>query len=145
MKKAREFYLSCRDGEKLEQTEIKNSLLAAEYCRNFYFEDLEIYESFFLMMLNPSNAVIGWAKIAQGGVSTAIVDPKIIAKYAIDSLCSNVILCHNHPSGNKKPSEADKNLTKRIKEGLLLFDIKTLDHIILTKNDYYSFSDNDLI
>jgi DNA repair protein RadC len=145
MKKAKEFYLTCRDGEKLEQTEIKNSKIAAEYCRNFYFEDLEIYESFFLMMLNPSNAVIAWAKIAQGGVSATFADPKIIAKYAIDSLCSNVILCHNHPSGNKKPSEADKNLTRRVKEGLLLFDIKTLDHIILTKESYYSFSDDDLI
>ena len=145
MKKVKEFYLSCRDGEKLEQTAITSSFLAAEYCRNFYFEDLEIYESFFLLMLNPSNVVIGWAKIAQGGVSTTVVDPKIIAKFAIDSLCTNVILCHNHPSGNTKPSEADKSLTRRIKDGLLLFDIKTLDHIILTKNSYFSFSDEGLI
>ena len=67
---------------------------------------------------------------------------KIIAKYAVESLSSSVIICHNHPAGNKQPSDADINITKKIKDVLLLLDIKLIDHIIITENDFYSFADN---
>jgi len=92
--------------------------------------------------LDRANNTAGFAKISQGGTAGTVVDIKIIAKYAVESLSSSVIICHNHPSGNITPSEADINITKKIKDALLLFDIKLTDHIILSENNYYSFADN---
>ena len=89
--------------------------------------------------------VTSYAKISQGGTSATVVDPKIIAKYAVDDLCSSVILVHNHPSGNKEPSQPDKDLTKKIKTGLRMFDIGVLDHIITTKDSYTSFADEEIL
>ena len=94
---ASEYKLSCkRTGEVIEASTIKTSADAVEVARNFYFDDINIYESFFIMLLNRANKVIGWAKISQGGVCNTIVDKKIICKYAIDTLANGVILVHNH-------------------------------------------------
>jgi DNA repair protein RadC len=128
-----------------ERTEITTSRQAQEFARKFYHEDIELYESFFLMMLNRANVVTSYAKISQGGTSSTVVDPKIIAKYAVDDLCSSVILVHNHPSGNKEPSQPDKDLTKKVKTGLRMFDIGVLDHIIITKDSYTSFLDEEIL
>lgn len=125
-----------------QKTKITRSQDAVDYIRQFYFDDLEIYESFFILMLNRNNETIAFAKIAQGGVSGATVDIKIILKYAIDTLCSSVILAHNHPSGSIYPSESDIFITKKIINGTKLLDIIVFDHVILTKNSYYSFADN---
>jgi len=122
--------------------QITNSKICADFIKQFYNEDIEIYESCFLLLLNQANNTIGYSKISQGGIVGTIVDIRLIAKYAIESLATAVILAHNHPSGNLTPSEADKNLTKKVKESLNIFDIKLLDHLILTENDYYSFADN---
>ena len=92
-------------------------------------------------MLNQANKTIGYAKISQGGIAGTVVDVRIIAKYAVESLAVSVILAHNHPSGNLKPSEADLIITKKIKEGLKILDIKVFDHIILSADNYYSFED----
>lgn len=124
--------------EKVKIVSLKD---AADFCRKFYFDDLEIYESFFLLLLNNSNNTIGYVKISQGGVTGTVVDPVLIAKYAIETLAKAVILCHNHPSGNLTPSGADHSLTRKVKDGLSLFDIKVLDHIILTSDSHYSFAD----
>lgn len=126
-----------------ESKTMKNSRDSANYARQFYESDLTIYESMFLIMMNKANTVIAWAKISQGGVCATVADPKIIAKYAIDSLASSVVLVHNHPSGNKVPSNADIDLTKKVKSGLAMFDVNLLDHIILTEIEYYSFADED--
>jgi DNA repair protein RadC len=123
------------------QIKISSSLDAAEFIKQFYSDDIEIFESFFILLLNSANTTIGFAKISQGGVSGTVVDIKIIAKYAIDSLATAVILAHNHPSGNLNPSEADKNITTKIVEGLKLLDIHVLDHLILTVDKHYSFKD----
>lgn len=120
---------------------ITSSLDAADFCRSFYFDDLTIYESFFLVLLNNANHTIGYAKISQGGVTGTVADPRVIAHYSISALATGVILCHNHPSGALRPSENDLILTRKIKEGLKLFDIAVLDHIILTDEGYYSFTD----
>jgi DNA repair protein RadC len=127
------------------RTKITSSKASADYINQFYFEDLGIYESFFILLLDQSNHTTGYAKISQGGIAGTVVDPIIVAKYAIDSLAKAVILAHNHPSGNLNPSEADRNITEKIKKGLALFDITVLDHIILTEDDYYSFADNGII
>ena len=111
---------------------------AANFIRQFYSDDIEIYESFFLLMLNRNNSTTGFAKISQGGTTGTVVDVKIIAKYAVDNLASGVILAHNHPSGNLNPSNQDIQITKKIKEGLKLLDIELCDHIILTATNHTS-------
>ena len=126
----------------IQKTKVTTSESASNVIRQFYFDDINIYESFFILLLNRANNTTGFAKISQGGTAGTVVDIKIIAKYAVESLSSAVIICHNHPSGNKQPSDADLNITRRIKDALLLLDIKLIDHIIITENDFYSFADN---
>ena len=126
----------------IQKTKVTTSESASNVIRKFYFDDINIYESFFILLLNRANNTTGFAKISQGGTAGTVVDIKIIAKYAVESLSSAVIICHNHPSGNKQPSDADLNITRRIKDALLLLDIKLIDHIIITENDFYSFADN---
>lgn len=116
---------------------------AAEYARQFYFDDIAIYESFFIILVNQAHRAIGWAKISQGGCAATVVDVKIVAKYAVDCLAAGVLLVHNHPSGNTRPSPQDDNITRRNQEALALFDIKLLDSLILAPEEgYYSYADN---
>ena len=126
----------------IQKTKVITSESASNVIRKFYFDDINIYESFFILLLNRANNTTGFAKISQGGTAGTVVDIKIIAKYAVESLSSAVIICHNHPSGNKQPSDADLNITRKIKDALLLLDIKLIDHVIITENDFYSFADN---
>ena len=124
---------------------LTSSKLSSEFIRQFYSDDIEIYESFFILMLNRANETIGYAKISQGGICGTIVDVKILAKFVVDSLASGIIIAHNHPSGNLQPSQADIQITNKIKEIVKLLDSTLLDHIILTKESYYSFSDEGKI
>jgi DNA repair protein RadC len=124
---------------------IEKSKDAFEFVRNFYSDDIGIFESFFILLLNRSNTTIGYAKISQGGIVGTVIDTTIIAKYCVEALAKSVILCHNHPSGALIPSEADKVITKKIVEALKVFDCAVLDHIILTEESYYSFADDGLM
>ncbi len=124
-----------------EQVQLSSSVDVQKYIRQFYHEDIGIYESFFLLLLNRANKTIGYAKISQGGTIGTVVDIKLVAKYALEGLAQSAIICHNHPAGNIQPSEADKQQTKRIKNALDLLEITLLDHIILTEENYYSFAD----
>ena len=128
-----------------EKVKIISSNDAFKVIKQFYFDDIDIFESFFILCLNRNNQTIAYAKISQGGVAGTVVDIKLIAKYAIDCLASAVILAHNHPSGNLKPSNEDLAITKRIKEGLKILDISVLDHIILTSDGYLSFGDEGIL
>lgn len=135
---------------KVEKTDFKKVKItqssdAYNVIKQFYNDDIEIYESFFLLLLNRANNTIGYVKISQGGTIGTVVDVKLIAKYAVDSLSCAVILAHNHPSGNKQPSQDDRNMTKKVKEALKLFEIQVLDHIILTSESYFSFGDEGII
>lgn len=121
---------------------ISDSDTAATFIRQFYADDIELFESSFILLLNQANNTIGYAKISQGGISGTVVDCRIICKYAIESLCSAVILCHNHPSGNLKASEADDRVTSNVKTCLELLGIKLFDHIIITAKSHYSYADN---
>ena len=121
---------------------ITSSDKAYEFIKQFYNEDIEIFESSFILLLNNANQTIGYAKISQGGITGTVVDVRLIAKYAVESLCIGVILAHNHPSGNLKPSQADINITEKTKKALSLLDINLLDHLILTSDSFYSLSDN---
>ena len=124
---------------------LTSSKLSSEFIRQFYSDDIEIYESFFILMLNRANETIGYAKISQGGICGTIVDVKLVAKFVVDSLASGIIIAHNHPSGNLQPSQADIQITNKIKEIVKLLDSTLLDHIILTKESYYSLSDEGKI
>ena len=103
------------------------------------------YEEFWAVFLSRANRVIGKMKISQGGVSGTVTDVRLIMKKAVESLSSGIIICHNHPSGNTTPSDADKKITKKIKEAASFFDIQLLDHVIIAGKNYYSFADNNVL
>lgn len=103
------------------------------------------HEEFWVLYLNRSNKIIDKSKISQGGISGTVIDVRIILKAAIERLASSVILCHNHPSGNLQPSEADHSITKKLKEASTFLDIDLLDHVIITDNACFSFLDEGLI
>ena len=124
---------------------INDSSLAAKFARQFYSDDIDIYESFFLILMNVRNKPIAWAKVAQGGINEVGVDVMILAKFVVDSMAKNVILVHNHPSGNLTPSAPDKKLTKQVVDALALLGARVSDHVILSSTDYYSFRENGLI
>jgi DNA repair protein RadC len=102
-------------------------------------------EQFWIIMMNRANAVIKVHNISQGGVSGTVADPKTIFKEALDKLASSLILVHNHPSGNLKPSEADIRLTRKLKEAGQTLDLPVLDHIIFADQGYYSFADEGIL
>ncbi|TLX76907.1 JAB domain-containing protein [Labilibacter sediminis] len=99
------------------------------------------HEEFWIILLNRANKVIGHQRISQGGIAGTVIDSRMIMKLAIDQLASSIILCHNHPSGNKMPSNQDKTITQKLKKAGSIMDIPVLDHIIVTDAGYYSFAD----
>ena len=139
--KAKKFDLKATDSE-FTKVKITSSESAEKFIRQFYGDDLEIFESFFILLLNRANATIGYAKISQGGIVGTVVDKKILLKYVVESLASGIILAHNHPSGNTNPSQADLNITKDLQQLCRLVDSEILDHVILTADSFYSFADN---
>ena len=102
-------------------------------------------EEFWIILLNRANRVIKKSKISSGGISGTVADTRVIFKSAIDDLASVIILAHDHPSGNLKPSQADINLTKKLRESGTVLDIPVLDHIIIAENSYFSFADESLL
>ncbi len=125
--------------------EIKSSEAAVKTILRFY-KDIEIRESFWIICMCRNNTPVNVFQLSQGGICGTVADPKLVFMIALKSLATSIILIHNHPSGNLKPSLADIELTdKMIKAGKLL-ELVVLDHIILTpENGYFSFGDNDLM
>ncbi|NCP44886.1 MAG: JAB domain-containing protein [Flavobacteriales bacterium] len=103
------------------------------------------HEEFWVLYLNRKNCVIKRNNISKGGLAGTVADAKIIFKEAINQLASSIILCHNHPSGNLQPSQADIQLTKKMKETGLIMDVPVIDHIIVGDGKYFSFADEGLI
>ncbi len=126
-----------------EKAKIKCSSDAYGVFRH-HLQDLN-FEEFWLLSLSRSGNVISKTRVSEGGVSGTVVDPKRIFKYALDDLASGIVICHNHPSGNLKPSEQDIQLTKKIKEAGKLLDINMMDHLIITQGSYFSFADEGLL
>jgi DNA repair protein RadC len=127
------------------KAKITSSQNSADFFREIWDDTIDIYESFFVIYLNQASNTIGWYKVSQGGITGTVADPRLIIKKALDILATGFIMCHNHPSGNLKPSEADIALTKKIKSGAEFLDIRLIDHIILTTDGYYSFNDSGLV
>jgi DNA repair protein RadC len=103
------------------------------------------HEVFAVVFLNRANKINHFEIISQGGITGTVADPRIILKKALEEDAVSIILCHNHPSGNLKPSKADHELTQKIKEASKYFDIKVLDHIIVSEEGYFSFSDEGIL
>ena len=109
------------------------------------YETIEFIEEFKIMLLSRANRVLGLIDISLGGTSGTVADPKVIFAAAIKSNASGIILIHNHPSGNLRPSQADIELTRKIKSGGQILDIGVLDHIIITSESFFSFTDEGMI
>jgi DNA repair protein RadC len=125
---------------------IKSSNDAAQLFLENWSDEIELCEEFLVLFLNRANRVTGIFRLSKGGVAGTVVDIKILFAAALKAMASGVILAHNHPSGNKYPSQADITLTTRIKQAGDILDIKVLDHLILTHDgDYYSFCDEGQI
>jgi DNA repair protein RadC len=103
------------------------------------------HEEFWLLVLNRANFVIKKEMISRGGVAGTVVDSRIIFKSAIENYASSIIICHNHPSGNLKPSDADVRITKNIRDAGKIMEIPLLDHLIITENGFYSFADEGVL
>lgn len=139
-----EIQVSYNTNSRIKQ-KIINSHSAYEILQSSWFSGtMELQEEFKIILLNKASYVLGIYNMSKGGVSGTIVDLKLLFAVALKSNASSIIVCHNHPSGNTSPSEADKKITKRIKDAGALFDINIVDHIIITKNDYFSFADNGI-
>lgn len=125
---------------------IKNSKKSFELILNEWeLETLQMQEEVKIILLNRSNKVLGIYSLAKGGLTSCIVDVRIILSIALKTLATGIILVHNHPSGNLKPSKADLDITKKLKNSCDLLDISLLDHLIITKDNYFSFADEGLI
>lgn len=124
---------------------IQTSKSAYELLLSSWDKDkIEFVEQFKVILLNRSNRVLGISTISTGNVSGTIADPKLIFVTALKANACGIILAHNHPSGNTKPSKADELLTAKIKSGASFLDINVMDHIIVTTEGYYSFADEGM-
>jgi DNA repair protein RadC len=102
-------------------------------------------EVFGVLFLNRANKVNHFEIVSEGGITGTVADPRVVMKKALEEDAVNIVLCHNHPSGNLKPSRADEELTHKIKEAAKYFDIRVMDHIIVSDEGYYSFADDGLL
>lgn len=98
-----------------------------------------------MVFLNQGNKVLKVIKLSQGGITGSVVDVRILMKAALDCFATGIIVAHNHPSGNLKPSQEDINVTKQIAKSGELLSIKLLDHLIINQNSYYSFADEGML
>ena len=128
-----------------EKPTITNSKDASDHFKAFWSEKIEYVEDVCLMVLNNANRVLGFARISSGGTCQSFVDVKMVFQAALKSNAHAIILCHNHPSGNLKPSKQDILITNKIKKAGELLDIRLFDHLIISKESYFSFADNQLI
>lgn len=126
-----------------EKPQISSSNDAYQILK-FHLAELRT-EEFWAIFLNQSNKVIHISQLTQGGINQSIVDIRILFKNALDHFATGIIVAHNHPSGNLKPSSEDIHITKKIKEAGVLMNIQLLDHLIITQNSYLSFADENLL
>jgi DNA repair protein RadC len=122
---------------------IKSSLEVASYLQSL-LRDLN-HEIFAVIFLNRASRVTHFETVSQGGINGTVVDPRLILKKAIQENAVSLILCHNHPSGRLEPSQADKELTQKLKKASKYFDINILDHIIVSDKGYFSFADEGIL
>lgn len=133
-------------GEPEQVKPVLSSMNAVTFFKEKW-QDMEMRESMHAIFLSKRNNILRHEVVSVGGVSGTICDPRILFSYALTTpTCTGIILAHNHPSGNLKPSQEDHEITKKIKAGGALLDLRLLDHVILTPSEgYYSFADDGLL
>ena len=132
--------------EKTIDFKLENSRESFELILNNWDENrIEMQEEVKLILLNRSNKVLGIYSLASGGITGCIVDVRLILSVALKTLATGIIVVHNHPSGNLNPSREDLKLTKQLKEAAQLMNITLLDHLIITRDNYYSFADEGML
>ncbi len=127
----------------LEKEIVTSSRDVANYLQTLLKDHLR--EVFAVLFLNRANKINHFEIVSEGGITGTVADPRIILKKALEQDAVSLILCHNHPSGSLKPSKADEELTYKIKEAAKYFDIKILDHVIVSETGYYSFADEGIL
>jgi len=131
---------------KQKKLKVRNSKESYEILLESWDKNIiELQEEFKILLLSRSNTVLGVYPMSKGGVSGTIVDAKLVFSVALKCNASSIIIAHNHPSGNLNPSEGDKRITQKLIKAGKYLDIALLDHLIITKEGFYSFSDSGLI
>jgi hypothetical protein len=135
-----------RTGKVLDAPQVIDSQTSVKIFKEFWNENnIEVIEQMNVMFLSKANKPIGIYQHSKGGIDGTILDVEIISAMAVKSLCKAVIVAHNHPSGQLRPSDADKVMTKQLSNALNLFKISLLDSLIVTKQGYFSFADEGLM
>lgn len=117
-----------------------------EVMRSIFNADTILWtEEVIMVCLNRANDVVGYYRVSSGGFSGSVLDPRVVMTIALQNASSSIILAHNHPSGNLKPSEGDRAVTEKIRKACEFFDMKLLDHLIITDESYFAFSENGLL
>ena len=132
-----------RGGEALERKKITSSKSVFELMQPVIGE--LPHEEFWIIYLNNSNKVIHKSQLSKGGITGTLVDTRLVLKTALEVGAVGLILTHNHPSGTLKPSQADKDVTLKLKLAAQSLDIKVLDHLIITEQSYFSFADQSIL
>ncbi|MGB4844969.1 MAG: DNA repair protein RadC [Ferruginibacter sp.] len=130
-------------GTGLEKSVVKSSGDIARYLQA-HLKDYA-YEVFAVVFLNRANKINHFEIMSRGGITGTVADPRVILKKALEEDATSIVLCHNHPSGSLRPSLADEELTKKIKAAAGYFDIKVIDHIIVSDEGFYSFADEGIL
>ncbi len=130
-------------GDILKRAQVHTSRETAEYLRGILKD--HPHEVFAVLFLNRANKIKGFKIVSRGGITGTVADPRVILKHALDEGATTIVLSHNHPSGNLQPSRADQEITFKIKQAASYFDIKVMDHIIVSDEGYYSFADEGLL
>jgi len=129
-----------------DRIKVTNSQILFELIiRQWNLDTIELQEEVKIILLNRANIVIGVYEMSKGGITGSVVDNRIILAVALKCNATGIVLIHNHPSGNIVPSEQDKVITKKLKNACELLDLTLLDHLIITKESYYSFSDSGIL
>ncbi|BAV08735.1 DNA repair protein RadC [Filimonas lacunae] len=132
-----------RDASISKRKKLNNSKEVANYIRaHLQFQKQELFA---VIYLNQANRVAHFEVVSEGGINSTIVDARVVLRKALEHNAVNLILCHNHPSGNTKPSEADLSITNKLKEAALTLDINIVDHVIMGEEGYFSFADHSLL
>ena len=140
-----EIQVSYKPGLTSSTITITNSQNAYKILKSIFPADtISLQEQFVVLYLNRANRVIGSYQLSKGGITGTIADVRLILSVALKTLATGLILAHNHPSGNLKPSEADKQITSKIRQAAKLLDIELIDHIIISSEGYYSFTDDGI-
>ena len=128
-----------------DRLKITGSKDAAKAFRQVWSHPLELKECFYALYLNRSNLVLGYLLVSVGGISGTVVDVRNVLQTALKANACSIVLAHNHPSGNLEPSDADKKITRQLKEAAAIMEAPVVDHLIITQSSYFSFADEGLL